>query len=57
MAEAKRRTLYTMYLFDNILSAQDGLPTFLSTELRGLAAPAEKSLVDRRESSRLGSGI
>ncbi|KAK9366553.1 hypothetical protein V1509DRAFT_236046 [Lipomyces kononenkoae] len=44
VAEAKRRTLFTMYLFDSVLSAQDGLPTFLGTELRGLPAPAQKAL-------------
>lgn len=44
VAEAKRRTLYTMYLFDNMLSAQDGLPTFLGTELQGLPAPSSKTL-------------
>lgn len=40
VAEAKRRTLYVMYLFDSLLSAQDGLPTFLGTELYGLPAPS-----------------
>ncbi|KAI5868115.1 hypothetical protein GGS23DRAFT_12305 [Durotheca rogersii] len=44
VAEAKRRTLFTMYLFDSVLLAQDGLPTFLGTELRGLSASASKSL-------------
>ncbi|OKL60518.1 hypothetical protein UA08_04290 [Talaromyces atroroseus] len=44
VAEAKRRTLYAMYLFDSILSAQDGLPTFLGTELYGLPAPTSKYL-------------
>lgn len=44
MAEAKRRTLFTVYLFDSVLSAQDGLPTFLGTELRGLPAPSSRSL-------------
>ncbi|KAF2717767.1 MFS general substrate transporter [Polychaeton citri CBS 116435] len=44
VAEAKRRTLFAMYLFDSMLSAQDGLPTFLGTELQGLPAPAPKSL-------------
>lgn len=39
VAEAKRRTLYVMYLLDSLLSAQDGLPTFLGTELYGLPAP------------------
>ncbi|KAH6887506.1 putative C6 finger domain protein [Thelonectria olida] len=43
-AEAKRRTLYTMYLFDSLLLAEDGLPTFLGTELYGLPAPANKAL-------------
>jgi hypothetical protein len=44
VAEAKRRTLYTMYFFDNVLSAQDGQPTYLGTELRGLPAPGSKFL-------------
>ncbi len=44
VAEAKRRTLYTMYFFDNVLSSQDGLPTYLGTELRGLPAPGSKYL-------------
>lgn len=43
-AEAKRRTVYTMYLFDNLLCATDGLPMFVATELTGLLAPAPKSL-------------
>lgn len=43
-AEAKRRTLYVMYLFDSILSTSEGLPTFLGTELRGLPAPANRLL-------------
>lgn len=42
--EAKRRTLYTMYLFDSVLSAQDGIPTALGTELTGLPAPSSKRL-------------
>ncbi|VUC28249.1 unnamed protein product [Clonostachys rosea] len=44
LAEAKRRTLYTMYLFDSLLASQDGAPTFLGVELRGLLAPGGKSL-------------
>lgn len=44
VAEAKRRTLFAMYLFDSILSTQDGLPTYLGTELYGLPAPANKYL-------------
>lgn len=46
VAEAKRRTLYVMYLFDSVLSAQENLPTFLGVELRGLPAPASKTLWD-----------
>lgn len=44
VAESQRRTLYLMYMFDSILSARDGLPTFLGTELKGLLAPANKIL-------------
>ncbi|KAI0189337.1 hypothetical protein EV127DRAFT_432509 [Xylaria flabelliformis] len=44
VAEANRRTLYTMYLFDGVLSAHDGLPTFIGTELKGLPAPASHTL-------------
>jgi hypothetical protein len=44
LMEAKRRTLYTMYLFDGVLSAQDGVPTALGTELTGLPAPSNKQL-------------
>ncbi|KAI1453212.1 hypothetical protein F4805DRAFT_382439 [Annulohypoxylon moriforme] len=44
VAEAKRRTLFAMYLFDSVLSAQDGLQTFLGTELEGLPAPTSKFL-------------
>ncbi|KAH8180187.1 hypothetical protein LIA77_01706 [Sarocladium implicatum] len=44
VAEAKRRTLFAMYLFDSVLASQDGLPTYLGTELRGLPAPSARSL-------------
>lgn len=44
VAEAKRRTLYVMYLFDGILASQDKLPIFLGTELRGLSVAASKYL-------------
>jgi hypothetical protein len=43
-AEAKRRTLYVMYFLDSVLSSQDGMPTFVGTELQGLPAPANKFL-------------
>lgn len=42
--EAKRRTLYTMYMFDSVLLSRDKLRNYLGTELRGLPAPANKSL-------------
>ncbi|KAK2029789.1 hypothetical protein LX32DRAFT_347618 [Colletotrichum zoysiae] len=48
VAEAKRRTLFTMCLFDSALLSHDGLPTHLATELRGLLAPASKSLWESR---------
>lgn len=44
LAEAKRRTLYVMYLFDGLLSARDGIPSFLGTELVELYAPACQAL-------------
>lgn len=44
VAEAKRRTIYTMYLFDNVLSIHEGLPIFFGTELKGLPAPTGKRL-------------
>lgn len=44
VTEAKRRTLYVMYLFDSILSVQEGLSTYLGTELEGLPAPSNKFL-------------
>lgn len=44
VAEAKRRTLFAMYLFDSVLLTQDGLPTFLGTELHGLLVPTGKAL-------------
>ncbi|KAF2017871.1 MFS general substrate transporter [Aaosphaeria arxii CBS 175.79] len=44
VVEAKRRTLFTMYLVDSVLSSQDGQPTFLGTELRGLPASGDRFL-------------
>lgn len=44
LVEAKRRTLYVMYLFDSIVSAKENLPTYLGTELKGIPAPASKTL-------------
>lgn len=44
VVEAKRRTLYVMYMFDDVISKQEGTPTFLGVELVGLPAPGSKSL-------------
>ncbi|SCU77221.1 LAMI_0A00144g1_1 [Lachancea mirantina] len=44
MAEAKRRSIFTMYLFDSLLSAESGQPTFLATELQGTLAPSGQTL-------------
>jgi hypothetical protein len=44
VTEAKRRTLYVMYMFDEVISKQEGIPTFLGVELMGLPAPGSKSL-------------
>lgn len=44
VAEAKRRTLFTMYMFDSLLSALEGIPTLLGTELEGLPGPANRPL-------------
>ncbi|KAJ5645981.1 hypothetical protein N7490_002353 [Penicillium lividum] len=44
VTETKRRTLYVMYLLDSVLSTQEGLPTFLATELHGLPVPSNRSL-------------
>ncbi|KIN02617.1 hypothetical protein OIDMADRAFT_102728 [Oidiodendron maius Zn] len=49
VACAKRRTLYTLYFFDNIFCAAHNLPTFLGEELESLPAPARKSLWDARD--------
>lgn len=46
LAEATRRTTFTMYLFDNLLCAVDNLPMFVATELSGLSAPAPRSAWD-----------
>lgn len=48
VAEAKRRTLYVVYLFDSVLSAQEGLPNFLGVELEGLPTSASKLLWEAR---------
>lgn len=44
VSEAKRRTLYVMYLLDSVLSDQENLPMYRGTELRGLPVPSNKAL-------------
>lgn len=44
VCSAKRRCLYTMYLFDNIFCAKHGIPTFIGEELESLPVPAPKVL-------------
>lgn len=44
ISEAKRRTLYMMYLFDGVVSTRENIPTYLGTELQGLPAPAAKQI-------------
>ncbi|KAJ5960690.1 uncharacterized protein N7479_007840 [Penicillium vulpinum] len=44
IASAKRRTLFTMYLFTNVYNTQVGLPNFVAEELRGTMAPESKIL-------------
>lgn len=51
VACTKRRTLYTLYLFDNIFCSAHNLPTFLGVELEPLPAPARKSLWDASDTT------
>ncbi|KAJ5452491.1 hypothetical protein N7445_000674 [Penicillium cf. griseofulvum] len=44
VASAKRRTLFTMYIFTNVYNTQLGLPNFVAEELRGTMAPESKIL-------------
>ena len=44
IAESTRRSLYIMYLFDNLLCVEDNIPVYVGTELKGLPAPAGKPL-------------
>ncbi|CAI7620677.1 unnamed protein product [Penicillium palitans] len=44
VASAKRRTLFTMYLFSNLYNSELGLPNFIAEELRGTLAPESKIL-------------
>lgn len=44
IAEAKRRTLYAMYMFDNVFNFTQRTNSYTATELGHLPAPASKSL-------------
>lgn len=48
ICEVKRRTLYIMCMFDSILLSREGLPNYLSIELKGLTAPSSKHLWQSR---------
>ena len=44
MAEAKRRTIFTVYYLENIYNFQNGSPSYLGEELALLPAPHDKWL-------------
>jgi hypothetical protein len=44
VASAKRRTLFTTSLFDNLVNFRQGSPSFAAVELASLPAPASKVL-------------
>lgn len=44
VAAAKRRAIFTMYLFSSVYNADRLLPNFLADELRGLYVPGNKVL-------------
>jgi hypothetical protein len=44
IAEANRRTVYAMYMFDNVFNAMNGMPSFVGEELMDLPAPGAKAL-------------
>lgn len=44
IAEAQLRTLYTMYMFDNVFSFCQNTTAYIATELCGLPAPSPRVL-------------
>lgn len=44
VASAKRRTLFAISMFDNLVNFSLGSPSFIATELASLPAPASKRL-------------
>lgn len=44
LVAAKRRTIFTMYLFCSVYNADRRLPNFLAHEMRGVYAPGNKAL-------------
>ncbi|KAJ6558667.1 hypothetical protein B0H10DRAFT_2120697 [Mycena sp. CBHHK59/15] len=55
MAEAKRRTLYTMYMFDNIFNFAHNAPSYIAAELGKLPAPSSKLLWTAANKNEWGS--
>jgi hypothetical protein len=49
VASAKRRSLYAMYLFDNVFNALANVPTYIAEELANLPVPASKALWEATE--------
>ncbi|TFK54876.1 hypothetical protein OE88DRAFT_1653418 [Heliocybe sulcata] len=49
IASAKRRTLYTMYILDNVFCTLNQIPCHLAQELAMLSAPESKALWEARD--------
>ncbi|KZT26433.1 hypothetical protein NEOLEDRAFT_1177441 [Neolentinus lepideus HHB14362 ss-1] len=49
IASAKRRTLYTMYILDNVFCSLNQIPCHIAEELAMLPAPASKVLWESRD--------
>ena len=48
IASAKRRTIFTLYLFTSIYNADHSVPNFIAYELAGVYAPDMKELWEAR---------
>lgn len=46
---AKRRAIFTMYLFSSVYNADRLLPNFVADEMRGVYAPGNKALWEAKE--------
>ncbi|CAK5270953.1 unnamed protein product [Mycena citricolor] len=51
VSEAKRRTLYTMYMFDNVFNYRHGTTSFVAMELATLPVPGRKALWHARSAA------